>query len=136
MNPIIFQTPIKCLCSITCRDHWLLCQIWGIVEERQKCSGVYARLDSTRLDSKLFPLRCKSDSKLFVCKKYQYANDESHPTRSVPWCFDLYSQSTMTSLSLTPRALKFFRTANASWSFCTRRFGFGRAIVGEKRPMP
>jgi hypothetical protein len=42
----------------------------------------------------------------------------------------------MTSDSVTPSALKFFRTANASWSLCTLRFDLCRAMVGEKRPMP
>jgi hypothetical protein len=32
--------------------------------------------------------------------------------------------------------LKFFLTAKASCSFCTLRFDLGRAIVGEKRPIP
>jgi hypothetical protein len=54
----------------------------------------------------------------------------------VPWCFDLYSQSTMTSDSVTPSALKFLRTANASCSLCTLRFDLSRFIVGENLPMP
>lgn len=54
----------------------------------------------------------------------------------MPWCFDLYSQSTMTSLSVTACELKLFLTASPSWSLCTRRFDLGRAMVGDILPMP
>jgi hypothetical protein len=54
----------------------------------------------------------------------------------LPWFFDLYSQSTITSLSDTAPALKLFLTAIASVSFCTLRFAFDRAMVGDIFPMP
>jgi hypothetical protein len=48
----------------------------------------------------------------------------------------LYNKSTMTSVSFTASALKFFLTARPSWSLFTLRFDLCRAIVGEYWPMP
>ena len=67
-----------------------------------------------RLDSVSFPLWCESDSEFFVYDLIQYVVLGVTFTDGIPWCFDLYSQSTMTSLSVTPSALKFFLTARAS----------------------
>jgi hypothetical protein len=54
----------------------------------------------------------------------------------LPWFLTRYITSTTTSISFTAALLKCFRTANASWSFGTRRLSFCRAIVGLCRPMP